>query len=723
MRFLCIAVNRTVHHAPAWLPAMAIACIVSAPLHTQAQGEPNSCTLQATEAGPDADLYCIQLFPTPDFTGTHGHATLDRVPSPFGTRVSRDGHHEFDITVTLRGLPELSSLGDYTDYIAWATTPLLRPMVNLGPVGNGSTHLGRVGFDKFLILITAEETIDLPSYQGRLILRGISASMRMEPEDLLPLTGLVGNRGPRASSWMPPAPHPLVEMMPGVPDLRPSVTTYTAETRDGHVPPLARPREILTLPDGGTLDLEAGLVTRMIDGHPMTMFGFNGQYPGPLIRVTQDSTITVNFRNRLDLPTAVHWHGIRLDNQYDGVPGVTQPPVNPGDSFQYRIHFPDAGIYWYHPHHREDIQQELGLYGNLRVDARDPDYFSPVHHEAVLLLDDLLLSADGTVPMPFGREHATHALMGRFGNKFLINGEPEYHLRVNRGAVVRFFLTNASNTRTFNLSFGEAAIKLVASDVGKFERETWVDSVVIAPAERYVVEVRFTDAGTVPFVNSIQSIDHVYGNFFPEPTTLGHVFVRDTPAQPDLATSFKTLRTQKDVIADIDQYRADFDRPVDHRLLLTLAINDLPYPLETLINLDSSFFNPVEWSSTMPRMNWVTTADQVKWLLRDEDTGQENMDIAWTFRLGDRVKIQVRNDRSADHAMQHPVHIHGQRFLVLTQDGIPNDNLVWKDTMMLPVGSTAEILLEVSNPGRWMLHCHIAEHLESGMKLVFDVRP
>ena len=122
-------------------------------------------------------------------------------------------------------------------------------------------------------------------------------------------------------------------------------------------------------------------------------------------------------------------------------------------------------------------------------------------------------------------------------------------------------------------------------------------------------------------------------------------------------------------------------------------------------------------------MNWVTTADQVKWLLRDEDTGQENMDIAWTFRLGDRVKIQVRNDRSADHAMQHPVHIHGQRFLVLTQDGIPNDNLVWKDTMMLPVGSTAEILLEVSNPGRWMLHCHIAEHLESGMKLVFDVRP
>ena len=125
----------------------------------------------------------------------------------------------------------------------------------------------------------------------------------------------------------------------------------------------------------------------------------------------------------------------------------------------------------------------------------------------------------------------------------------------------------------------------------------------------------------------------------------------------------------------------------------------------------------------MPRMNWVTTADQVRWILRDLDTGLENTNIRWSFTLGDLVKIRLRNDRAAVHAMQHPVHIHGQRFLVLSQDGVPNDNLVWKDTMLLPVGSTADVLLEVSNPGRWMLHCHIAEHLESGMKLVFDVNP
>ena len=311
--------------------------------------------------------------------------------------------------------------------------------------------------------------------------------------------------------------------------------------------------------------------------------------------------------------------------------------------------------------------------------------------------------------------------MGRFGNLLLVNGEPGYRLTVDRGEVVRFFLTNVSNTRTFNVSFGGAPIKVVASDIGKFERQTWVESVVIAPAERYVVEVRFEEPGEAPLVNRVQAIDHVYGNFFPDDTVLGVVAVTDTPAAPDHGTSFRELRSHPDVAADIDRYRDAFDRPVDHRLLLTLEVDGLPDPLEPLLNVDRSFFNPVEWSGTMPRMNWVSTADRVRWILRDLDTGLENGAIDWRFRRGDVVKIRLRNDRGAVHAMQHPVHIHGQRFLVLSRDGVPNDNLVWKDTTLLPAGSTADLLLELSNPGRWMLHCHIAEHLESGMRMVFDV--
>jgi FtsP/CotA-like multicopper oxidase with cupredoxin domain len=186
--------------------------------------------------------------------------------------------------------------------------------------------------------------------------------------------------------------------------------------------PAARPREVRTLQTGDTLVLEAGVVRRTLAGRSYVMYGFNGQYPGPLLIVGQQAEITVRFRNRLDQPSTVHWHGVRLDNRFDGVPGLTQDPVEPGGEFVYQLRFPDAGIYWYHPHVREDIQQDLGLYGNILVRSPRPDAWSPAHREEVLLLDDLLVGDDGLVP--YGQDHPTHALMGRFGNLFLVNGEP-----------------------------------------------------------------------------------------------------------------------------------------------------------------------------------------------------------------------------------------------------------------------------------------------------------
>lgn len=111
------------------------------------------------------------------------------------------------------------------------------------------------------------------------------------------------------------------------------------------------------------------------------MYGFNGEHPGPLIRVDQGATIVVQFQNAIDQPSAVHWHGVRLDNQFDGVPGITQPLVPPGGRFTYRVHFRDAGIYWYHPHHREDIQQDLGLYGSMLVRSPNPNYYGPANRE------------------------------------------------------------------------------------------------------------------------------------------------------------------------------------------------------------------------------------------------------------------------------------------------------------------------------------------------------
>lgn len=520
---------------------------------------------------------------------------------------------------------------------------------------------------------------------------------------------------------MPPMPpYMRMPMLRGMEQVPPRVTPFLpGQSLDAATLPLATPRTVVNLADGDTLALRASLVRRVIGGRSFVMYGYNGQYPGPLLRVPQRATIVVRFDNQLDMPSSVHWHGVRVDNRSDGVPGVTQEEVPVGGRFVYRVHFPDAGIYWYHPHVREDIQQALGLFGNILVDSPDPGYYSRVNREEVLLLDDLLVDREGL--FPFGREAPDFTIMGRFGNVFLVNGEPGYRLAVQRGAVVRFFLTDASSSRTYNLSFGGAPIKLVAADVSRFEREEMVSSVVLAPAQRYVVEVRFDSAGTYALTNQVQAINHVTGEFFPEVDTLGEISVSRTPVTEDLGAAFHTIRRDRALSAELERYRQAFSRPVDRELDLTVNIQGLPIPLVAFMTTDTMYFPPVEWNDGMPDMNWVATGEETRWIMRDPATGKENMDIDWRFKRGELVKIRLFNDPQAMHPMSHPIHFHGQRFLVLDRDGVPTSNFAWKDTVLLPVGSTVDILLEASNPGRWMAHCHIAEHLESGMHMTFTV--
>ncbi|MDP2498388.1 MAG: multicopper oxidase family protein [Candidatus Palauibacterales bacterium] len=519
---------------------------------------------------------------------------------------------------------------------------------------------------------------------------------------------------------MPPMPAGM-PMLPPLKGMTPDLGSFLPSADDPESLPDARYREVRRLSDGDTLSLEAMKVRRTIEGRTFTMYGFNGQYPGPLVEAPEDGTIVVEFTNELDMPSTVHWHGVRLDNRFDGVPDVTQEPVAPGESFTYHVHLPDPGIYWYHPHVRSDIQQDLGLYGNLNVRPPEQGYYNPVNREEVLILDDILL--DGKGLFPYGRERALNALMGRFGNVFLVNGEPGYELTVDRGEVVRFFLTNVSATRTFNLHLGGARMKVVGADIGKFEREEWTKSLVIAPAQRYIVEARFPDAGTYAFTNRVQAIDHFAGEFYRQVDTLGTVSVRDRAAEEDHSEEFETLRSNEDVSDGIAPYREHFDDPVDHRLELTVRQDGLPQAMVAVMQMDTLFRPPVEWNDVMPMMNYLSTGRNVTWILREPETGRENMEIDWTFRQGEVSKIQIHNARRSLHPMQHPIHLHGQRFLVLSRDGERNGNLVWKDTVLIPVGSTVTLLLDPSNPGDWLLHCHISEHLEAGMKTVFTVEP
>lgn len=520
-----------------------------------------------------------------------------------------------------------------------------------------------------------------------------------------------------------PIPMPKgMPMMPGLVGLAPTVAPFLPGAgMDPMRLPEAKATTVARLRDGDTLDLTAMMVRRTIDGHAFVMYGYNGQVPGPLIRVPQNATITVRFHNQIDLPSAVHWHGVRLDNRFDGVPGLTQQAVAPGSTFVYTVHFPDAGIYWYHPHVREDIEQAMGLFGNLRVDSPDRDYYSPVNREQTLMFDDLLVHADTLIP--FGKEGPDFALMGRVGNVLLVNGAPRYALHVDAGEVVRFFLTNVASSRTYNIAFGGAPMKVVASDVSRFEHEVRVSSVAMAPAERYVVEVRFDHPGKYALVNAIQAINHYKGEFEPEVDTMGIITVGPAKASPDYARQFAALRANAAVTRDIDRYRKYFDKPPDKSLTLTVQVSALPLATVQFMNIDTAYYAPVEWVDGMPDMNWLSTSKEVRWILRDDSTGKENMDIDWHAVQGSVVKLRIFNDPKSFHPMQHPIHLHGQRMLVVSRDGVPNTNLVWKDTAIIPVGSTVDLLIDASNPGAWMLHCHIAEHLGSGMMTVLHVDP
>jgi suppressor of ftsI len=592
--------------------------------------------------------YCAPLVPTPDLDSVTATVELIAPSGPFDVPMTRDGVFNYGLVINAEGLPPASSLGPYRVYVAWATSLTMDSVVKLGVIRNGRNTLEALPRNQFRVLVSAEASSAVTSRHGRLVLRGSSPSVR----------------------WL--AHRDLFLSTPGMI----AMTHHMADVgtlRD------ARPSSTLTLHDGDTLALAA---TRVSGG-----YAYNGEYPGPKLIVPKGSRITVRFENQIDQPTTVHWHGVRVDNPNDGAGGLTQDPVPPGGSFTYHVHFPDVGVFWYHAHENESEQIGRGLFGNILVTDSAAD-------------QEALAIQDVSPSVPFGGQ----ALMGRFGETFLVNGSRRYSLTVHRGSIVRFLLTNASNARTYNLSFSSARMTLVGSDLGNFEHAQVVPSILIAPGERYAVDVRFS--GTSVLTNRVQALNHVIGVFTPEVDTLG-VMHAD-------ALRAVTRPVEYPSTPDLQSYRRYLDRPVDHRLNLEMR-------LSTLANMLTGASVPVEVNDGMPTMNQMITSRDVTWILRDPDTGAENMDIDWQFRSGSVAKIRIYNDAVGPHPMAHPIHVHGQRMLLLSRNGVPNANLVWKDTILVPAGETDDVLIELSNPGRWMLHCHIAEHRASGMMMAFDV--
>jgi len=484
---------------------------------------------------------------------------------------------------------------------------------------------------------------------------------------------------------------------------------------------VAKASEIIELKNGDTLNLSIDIIQKEIAGQTVRMFGYNGQIPGPLLKIKQNSIILVNVLNNLDVETTVHWHGLRLDNKFDGVPGTTMEALKPDESFQYELRFSDEGVYWYHPHVREDYQQEMGLYGNMLVSPIEDDYYNDVNKEIPIILDDILIEDDGM--FPFFKDFGNHGLGGRWGNIMLINGDDNYNLEVTTGEVVRFYITNVANTRVFNFSIPNARIKLIGSDIGSYEKEEFVDSVVIASAERYTIEVLFDKAGEYEFKSITPENEYTLGKI---KVSGEHVTLED-----DFSGGFYSLRENEYITEDINNFRQYFDKEVDVNIKLSVEVDSIFASLFTKGDSDSTDndWDKVEiggpdrinWEDSEPRFNKQTKSNTIKWLLKDTSTGKKNTDIDLNFKVGDKVKIRIFNDPSISNPSQHPIHFHGQRFLVLEKDGVKSKNLVWKDTVLVPIGSYVDILLDITNPGEWMAHCHISEHLTSGMMMFFKV--
>ena len=392
---------------------------------------------------------------------------------------------------------------------------------------------------------------------------------------------------------------------------------------------------------------------------------YNSTIPGPLIDAKVGDTIKINFTNNLPDPTTIHWHGVRLPAAMDGAP-MMQDPIKPGETFTYKYTFKDAGLYWYHPHIQTDIQLQRGLYGAIRVRGENEP---TVDDERVIILDDVRLKADGSLSEYLDD---TALMMGREGNTILVNGLVTPTLKFLPGALVRFRLVNAANGRFFNLSLKDQTWRVIGTDGGLIQSPYDTNTLLIAPGERYDVLVRMpTTEGSVELTGLPHDRGHDSGDA--DPFTVATVSIEGKEVTPAL-----DMPEEGPAMTPLAE-----DGPVD----FTLRLNEALGPEGTVFTVNDEVYPNV------PMMH---------------------------FDQGSLKIYELKNESEMDH----PFHIHGFFFQILEQNGkkVPTNELVKKDTIIVPMKSSLKLVTLFDEPGMWMYHCHILEHAEHGMVGEIEVK-
>ena len=438
-----------------------------------------------------------------------------------------------------------------------------------------------------------------------------------------------------------------------------------------------------------TFDLRPGPATVRFfgpQGPATAVWAFNGRVPGPQIHLPQGTRLAAAVANGLDMDTTVHWHGLRIPHSMDGVPVLTQPPIPPGGRFDYTFTVPDAGTFWYHPHVRGSEQQGRGLYGALIVDEAEPPR---VDRDVTWVIDDWRLNEANAISETFGNSmDLSHA--GRLGNLSTLNGADSKVFAGRAGERLRLRLINTANARIFSLRFAGHRPRIIALDgQPTTPHEPAGGTIVLPPAGRadLILDLEGRPGGR-----------------------------HDVSDVTDPRRSFRFLELVYDATPPLRN--SPLDAPV------TLAANPIPEPIPAEAERHAVVFSGGAMGGLRQavfdgqRLDIGQLARRGKiWALNGIVAHKTDMDPLFVFRRGRTQVIAMCNDT----AFPHPMHLHGHSFRLLSRDGQAVPHRPWLDTVLVAPDEVVEVAFVADNPGDWLFHCHVLEHMEAGMAAVFRV--
>ncbi len=414
------------------------------------------------------------------------------------------------------------------------------------------------------------------------------------------------------------------------------------------------------------------------DYGPTRLWTYNGRSPGPTLRARRGDRISQRLVNQLPQETTVHWHGIRIKNGMDGVPGISQQPVKPGGEFLYDFAANDAGTYWYHPHVRSWEQVARGLQGPLIIEEDMPP---EIDREEVLVLDDWRLDAEAQIDESFGLMHDwSHA--GRIGNFVTVNGDAAHELVAGRHQRIRLRLINTANARVFTLGLKGLEGWIMALDGQPLSRPEPMNRLRLAPAQRadLIVDVTETAASEAFLISFERDGDYALSTVNVEPPVRPTRMSAPVPLQPNDVPALGTVADAASATLVMEGGAMGGMR--------SAMIGGVETDIRDLVRKGRAWaFNGMAEPPADP-------------LLR--------------VRLGQTARISIKNDTRWPHAM----HLHGHHFRRL---GAGGDEGPLRDTLLLDPAENADIAFVADNPGAWLLHCHMLEHAAAGMSTWIEV--